>query len=103
MSGPQAQRLKLDLGILLPDAPGEADACIWRLINDLNGRDGIAEAHVVPASNEHPAQLCIHYDPSVTSLAHVRGIAEAAGARLTERFGRFETDSDFRTAGVCRD
>lgn len=87
MSTTQAKRLRLDLGILLPDAPGEADACVWRLINDLNGHDGIGEAHVVPASGEHPAQLCIHYDPGVASLARVREIAQSAGAELTQRFG----------------
>jgi Cd2+/Zn2+-exporting ATPase len=87
MTGTRTQRLKLDLGILLPDAPGEADACVGRLINDLNGRGGIDQAHVVPASGEHPAQLCIHYDPTVASLARVREIAESAGAELTQRFG----------------
>ncbi len=87
MSDTQTQRLKLDLGILLPDAPGEADACVGRLISDLSGRDGIGQAHVVPASGEHPAQLCIHYDPSVASLARVQEIARSAGAKLTERFG----------------
>jgi Cd2+/Zn2+-exporting ATPase len=87
VSDTQAKRLKLDLGILLPDAPGEADACVGRLINDLNGRAGIDQAHVVPASGEHPAQLCIHYDPTVASLARVREIAESAGAELTQRFG----------------
>jgi len=87
VSDTQAQRLKLDLGILLPDAPGEADACVGRLINDLNGRAGIGQAHVVPAYGEHPAQLCIHYDPTVASLARVREIAESAGAELTQRFG----------------
>jgi len=35
----------------------------------------------------HPAQLCIHYDPSVASVARVREIAQGAGARLTEHFG----------------
>jgi Zn2+/Cd2+-exporting ATPase len=83
----QAKLLRLDLGILLPDAPGEADACVGRLINDLNGREGIGQAHVVPASGEHPAQLCIHYDSGVASLARVRDIARSAGAELTQRFG----------------
>jgi Cd2+/Zn2+-exporting ATPase len=87
VSDTQAKRLKLDLGILLPDAPGEADACVGRLINDLNGRAGIGQAHVVPASGANPAQLCIHYDPTVVSLARVREIAESAGAELTQRFG----------------
>ncbi len=88
----QAKRLKLDLEILLPDAPGEADACVFRLINDLSGRDGIAQAHVVPASGEHPAQLCIHYDPRVASLARVQEVARSAGAKLTERFGHLLWD-----------
>ncbi|MFC7477744.1 thioredoxin family protein [Dankookia sp. GCM10030260] len=83
----QAKRLRLDLGILLPDAPGEADACVWRLINDLNDRDGTGEAHVVSASAEHPAQLYIHYDPGVASLARAREIPQSAGAELTHRFG----------------
>jgi Cd2+/Zn2+-exporting ATPase len=87
MSETQAQRLKLDLGILLPDAPDEADAWVGRLINDLGGRDGVAQAHVVPASGEHPARPCIHDDPTVASLARVRDIAQAAGAKLTERYG----------------
>ncbi|MGK7867689.1 heavy metal translocating P-type ATPase [Falsiroseomonas sp. E2-1-a20] len=81
------QQIKLELSILLPDAPGETDPCVWRLINDLNGRDGIGLAHVLPASGEHPAQLCIDYDPAVASLAQVRAIARRAGAELTQRFG----------------
>ena len=82
-----APRLKLDLGILLPNAPGEADACVWRLLNDLGGRPGIGQVHVLPATGEHPAQLCIHYDPTVATLARVREIAESSGAKLTQRFG----------------
>lgn len=82
-----APRLKLDLGILLPDAPDEADACAWRLVNDLGGRPGIGQVHVLPATGEHPAQLCIHYDPTVATLARVREIAESTGAKLTQRFG----------------
>jgi Cd2+/Zn2+-exporting ATPase len=87
MSDTRTQRLRLDLAILLPDAPGEADACVWRLLNDLNGRDGIGEVHVIPAAGERPAQLCIHYDPDVASLARVREIARSVGAELTQRFG----------------
>jgi Cd2+/Zn2+-exporting ATPase len=83
----QAPRLKLDVGILLPDVPGEADACVWRLVNDLTGRAGVSQVHVLPAAIGQPAQLCIHYDPTVASLARVREIAESAGAALTQRFG----------------
>ncbi|WP_291297713.1 heavy metal translocating P-type ATPase [Elioraea sp.] len=87
MSDTQAPHLRLDLAIVLPDAPGEADACVGRLINDISAREGIGQVHVLPAAGEQPAQLCIHYDPAVASLARVREITEAAGAALTERFG----------------
>lgn len=86
MSRRPVRHLRLDLGILLPDAPGESDACVWRLVNDLTGHDGIGQVHVLPASGNHSAQLCIHYDPGVASLARVREIARSAGAELTRRF-----------------
>ena len=86
MATTEARRLRLDLPVLLPDAPGEADACVGRLVGDLAGREGMARVHVVPASGEEPAKLCVHYDPEVLDLARVRDIARRAGARLTERF-----------------
>ena len=86
MATTEAQRLRLDLPVLLPDAPGEADACVERLVGDLASREGMQRVHVMPASGEEPAKLCIHYDPEVLSLARVRDIAKGAGARLTARF-----------------
>ncbi len=80
-------RLRLDLPVLLPDAPGEADACVGRVMGDLTGRDGIDQVHVMPASGDEPAKLCIHYDPKILSLGRIREIAEGAGARVTKRFG----------------
>ena len=80
-------RLRLDLPVLLPDAPGEADTCVGRVVGDLTGRDGIDQVHVMPASGDQPAKLCIHYDPKILSLGRIREIAEGAGARVTERFG----------------
>ncbi|MDO9501799.1 heavy metal translocating P-type ATPase [Falsiroseomonas sp.] len=87
MSRMQPQRLRLDLGILLPDVAGEADACVGRLVSLLVGRDGIDQAHVIPAVGGQAAQLCIHYDPAVAHLARVREIARSAGADVTQRFG----------------
>ncbi|WP_088343860.1 MULTISPECIES: heavy metal translocating P-type ATPase [Rhodomicrobium] len=89
-----ANTLRLDLPLLLPDAPGEADACVGRLIDDLKGRDGILQVHVLSASDNQPAELCIHYAPNVLSLVRIRQIAEAAGARVTERFGHVLWEAD---------
>lgn len=89
-----AQRLQLDLPVLLPELPNEADACVGRLVNDLAEREGMERVHVAPASGEEPAKLCIHYDPEVLSLARVREIAQGAGARLTERFAHVLWDTE---------
>ncbi len=83
----EANRLRLDLTVLLPDVPHEADACVGRLVGELAGRDGIDQVHVLPADGGEPARLCIHYQPEVLSLGRIREIAEGAGARITERFG----------------
>jgi Cd2+/Zn2+-exporting ATPase len=80
-------RLRLELPVLLPAVAHEADACVERLVSDLNGREGVSEAHVVAAAGDTPAQLCVHYDPDVLPLPRIRDIARAAGAALNERFG----------------
>ncbi|WP_262031973.1 heavy metal translocating P-type ATPase [Microvirga sp. Mcv34] len=86
MLNKSAQPLQLDLPVLLPNAPDEADACVARLVNDLSDQEGMEQVHVVPAAGGEPAKLCIHYAPEVLSLSRVREIARQAGVRLTERF-----------------
>lgn len=80
-------KLKLDLPLLLPEVPDARDRCVRTLTAMLRAREGLAEAHIVAATGDTPAQLCIHYDPDRISLARVRELALAAGAQLTERFG----------------
>ena len=79
--------LRLDLPVLLPDAPDARDACVTRLTDALAATSGVERAHVVPAEGGRPAQLCLHYDPSAVALPRLRRTAEAAGARITSRYG----------------
>ncbi|MBC14039.1 MAG: heavy metal translocating P-type ATPase [Rhodothermaceae bacterium] len=79
--------LRLDLPLLLPDAPDERDACVTRLTDALSATTGVEEAHVVPAEGGRPAQLCLHYDPAVVALPRLRRTAEAAGTQITARYG----------------
>ena len=79
--------LRLDLPVLLPDAPDERDACVSRLTDALSATVGVEQAHVVPAEDGRPAQLCLHYDPDVVALPRLRRAAEAAGTQITERYG----------------
>jgi Cd2+/Zn2+-exporting ATPase len=80
-------KLRLDIPVILPEVPDAADACVSRLVADLEARDGIDSAHVVAASDAAPAQLCVHYDPARLSLGRITELATAAGMRITERFG----------------
>ncbi len=85
---------RLDLPVLLPEIPDARDACVARLTDALAATEGVERAHVVPAENDTPAQVCIHYDPDVVALPRIRRIAERAGARITGRYGHvlWETD-----------
>ena len=79
--------LRLDLPVLLPDAPDARDDCARRLTDELSATPGVERAHVVPAEGGHPAQLCLHYDPDVVALPRLRRAAERAGAQITRRYG----------------
>ncbi|WP_447954388.1 heavy metal translocating P-type ATPase [Sphingopyxis chilensis] len=88
------EKVRLDIPLLLPDVKDEADACVERLTSELQGREGMSEVHIVPASGNGNAQLCIHYDPDLLPLAHVRQLATSAGAAITDRYGHIRWDVD---------
>ena len=89
-----SERLRLEIPVLLPEVRHDADACIDRLVGDLEGREGVSHAHVVRPVAWEPAQLCVHYDPDVLPLPRIREIARGAGAALTERFGHLLLNAD---------
>ncbi|WP_312218160.1 heavy metal translocating P-type ATPase [Brevundimonas sp.] len=77
--------IRLDIPVLLPDAPDAADACVDRLIKTLSGVPGLSHAHVIEASEG--AQLCLHYDPALLSPTEVKRKARQAGADISQQFG----------------
>lgn len=77
--------LRLDLPLILPEIPDEADHCVIRLLTELRGREGVLEAHVVAGSAGEPAKLCVHYDPEIISLARIGDTAQSSGASITSR------------------
>ncbi len=81
------EKLRLDLPLLLPAIPDEADACVGRLIDELKGLAGVDTAHVHTDEPGAVAQLCLHYDPDQVSLLRIRELAQAAGAAITARYG----------------
>ncbi len=81
-----ANKLRLDIPLVLPQIADAQDAIVQRLIDDLQGREGIDKVHVRTAHDDAPAQLCIHHDPELLPLTRIREIVHAAGAQITERF-----------------
>ncbi|MGV3548721.1 heavy metal translocating P-type ATPase [Rhizobium sp.] len=79
--------LRLDIPVLLPDVGDVADACVSRLTAQLSAHEGIRQVHVLPAANDEPAKLCVHFDPETLPLSRIREIASAAGADITSRYG----------------
>ena len=82
-----AEKLQLDIPLLLPDVPDARDHCVHRLISSLADHDGVERAHLVEATDGHPDRLCIHYDPEALTLPRIRLMAERLGAELTDHFG----------------
>jgi Cd2+/Zn2+-exporting ATPase len=82
---PAGERLRIDLPLLLPDAVDERDRCRSRLLELLEGRDGIQQVHLVGEGKQ--AELCVHYDADRLTLRQVEELARIAGARASERYG----------------
>jgi Cd2+/Zn2+-exporting ATPase len=89
-----SEPLRLDLPVLLPDIPDARDACVTRLTDELAATQGVERAHVIPAQNGEPDQVCIHYDPDQLALPRIRRIAERAGAHITGRYGHVIWEAD---------
>ncbi|MBI2782529.1 MAG: cation transporter, partial [Gammaproteobacteria bacterium] len=78
-----AEKLKLDLSLLLPELPDERDACVGRL-TELLQAEGLEKVHLV--REDGSARLCLHYDPERFSVSRVRELTQAVGAKIGNRF-----------------
>ncbi len=78
------EKLELDLELILPGVDDEQDQCIARVEERLKATRGVTEAHI--EKNDGKAQLCIHYDPTETTLASIQRIATQAGAEVSTRY-----------------
>lgn len=77
--------VRMDIPVLLPEAPDASDACVERLVKRLSSAPGLSQVHV--AETNGASQLCLHYDPAALSPADVRRKALQAGAEISQRFG----------------
>ncbi|MFV1985973.1 MAG: heavy metal translocating P-type ATPase [Gemmatimonadota bacterium] len=82
----KSRQARIEVAVLLPEVVDTRDGCVKRLEGLIGESRGIERAHVVEESDGR-AELCLHYDPALVTLAQVERLARAAGAELEERFG----------------
>ena len=70
------------LRLLLPDLPDAQDACVRRLTDLTSQQAGVSLAHATD-----DGAICVHFDPSHTTLAEVQQRVSAAGAQLAAEYG----------------
>jgi Cd2+/Zn2+-exporting ATPase len=80
-------KTRLDLAALLPEHDAHRDACVDRLQLLLTNVAGVENVHIVDHGADRPAEICLHFDPAVLSLADVERHARLAGAKLSRLFG----------------
>lgn len=80
----EEKTLQLDIPLLIPGLTNHQDACLERLETSLKNQRGIQRAHVERQND--PQVLCLHYNPSLTSLEQVQRIAERTGAKIANRY-----------------
>lgn len=98
----QAEKIRLDIPVLLPSVADVKDLCVKRLVSSLSGRPGISEVHVTESDGLLAPQLCIHYEPGTISLQRVRELAATSGAALSERFAHMAFQTSTQHARAAR-
>lgn len=97
-----SEKTHIDIHLLLPAVPDTRDACVQRLVDLLESKEGIESAHLRVASEKEPGQFCIHFDPQQHSLGEVRELAIRAGAELEQRFGHLLLNAEPMHASQAR-
>ncbi len=81
------KKLQLKIPLLLPEVPDEKDQCVQKLIQQLQGKEGLEKVHVADETDNGVPQLCFHYDPELISIDRIQSLAEQTGAEITQKFG----------------
>lgn len=81
------EQAHIEIGLVLPAVPDAPDACVRRLTDLLNAKEGIEESHLAVRTAPGPDEVCIHFDSTRLSVGEVRELAARAGAEIEHRFG----------------
>ncbi len=75
--------LQLNLTMLLPGIDA-GDQCIHHLTTRLAGVRGVELAHIINTNGA--AELCLHYDPNLVTIARLERLAQETGAQINATF-----------------
>lgn len=77
------KKLKIELNLVLPSIE-QGDDCVRFLTERLSPHKGVEYVHI-DRTNCH-ADLCIHYDPNLLSLAQIERLTKTAGAQVSSQY-----------------
>lgn len=78
------EKFSLNLDVLIPNLSGDEDGCIQRIKTRLEEITGIYEVHA--KTQDENVQLCLHYDPTLVTLASLKRFVNDAGAKISEQY-----------------
>jgi len=78
------EKFSLNLDVLIPNLSGDEDGCIQRIKTKLEEITGIYEVHA--KTKDENVQLCLHYDPTLVTLASLKRFVNDAGAKISEQY-----------------
>ena len=81
------KKLQIKIPLLLPEVPDEKDQCVQKLLQRLEGKEGLEKVHIADKTDNGVPQLCFHYDPELISIDRIQSLAEQTGAEITQKFG----------------
>ena len=85
------EKLKIEVDLVVPSDVAACDRCVERISASLKGRKGLEKIHIDAAAGSKPT-LCLHFDPEVIGLEHVRRLVSNSGASLGARFAHLSVE-----------
>jgi Cd2+/Zn2+-exporting ATPase len=80
----EEKTIELEIPLLIPGLTNHHDLCLERLESALENQRGILRAHI--EQDKDPQVLCLHFNPSITSMEDVQRIAGRTGAKIANRY-----------------
>ncbi len=81
------KKLQIKIPLLLPEVSDEKDQCVQKLIQQLEGKEGLEKVHVADETDNGVPQLCFHYAPELISIDQIQKLAKRTGASIIDKYG----------------